>query len=122
MPFMSLALRRFFCGAFALLMFHASVAQAGLIGPEAAVSGQPPAGQAEMEREKVRNFLESATLKDKLKALGVEGLQVDSRVDALTEEEVRTLAQRIDALPAGGALSDREIILILLVALLIIVL
>ena len=122
MPSLSTSVRRFSCGLAAVLMLQASVAHAGLIGPEAALSSQPPAGQADLEREKVRNFLESATLKDKLKALGVDGLNVDSRVDALTEEEVHTLAQRIDALPAGGALSDREIILILLVALLIIVL
>jgi len=118
---LSQLVRRIFCSLVAALTLHASVAHAGLIGPEAVVAAQPPASQAEVEREKVRNFLESATLKDKLKALGVDGFNASQRVDALTEEEVHALSQRIDSLPAGGALSDREIILILLVALLLIV-
>lgn len=113
--------RRSFCCLVAVLTLHASVAHAGLIGPEAAAATEPPASQAELEREKVRNFLASATLKDRLKALGVDGISANQRVDALTQEEVHALSQRIDSLPAGGAFSDREIILILLVALLIIV-
>lgn len=113
--------RHFFCCLVAALTLQASMAHAGLIGPEAVVAAQPPASQVEVEREKVRNFLESAALKDKLKAFGVDALSANHRVDALTEAEVHALSQRIDSLPAGGALSDRDVILILLVALLLVV-
>jgi hypothetical protein len=41
-------------------------------------------------------------------------------VDALTPAETATLAQRIDALPAGGALSGTDFVVILLVALLVV--
>ena len=43
-----------------------------------------------------------------------------SRVDALTPTEAATLAQRIDALPAGGALSGTDFVIILLVAILVV--
>ena len=108
----------------AALLLHGP-AHAGMVGAEAvhaAEATEQTATRAELDRAKVRHFLESASLKEKLKTLGVDGLNASARVDALTEEEVHAMAQRIDAMPAGGALSDREIILILLVALLIIVL
>jgi hypothetical protein len=41
------------------------------------------------------------------------------RVDALTDAEVMHLAGKIDSLPAGGALSNQDLILILLVAILV---
>jgi len=78
-----------------------------------------PMGQAATEREKVEAFLERATVQEKLKVLGVKDTLLKSRVDALTDEEIRLLAGRIDSLPAGGALTYQEIIIILLVAILI---
>jgi len=111
--------------ALAALLLHTPALHAGLLGPEAVIATEAAAQtptQAQLDRAKVRHFLESANLKEKLKTLGVDGLNAGARVDALTEDEVHAMAQRIDAMPAGGALSDREWILILLVALLIIVL
>ena len=110
--------------AFAALLLQAPALHADMLGPEAARAGEMAAQsptQEQLDRAKVRHFLESASLKERLKTLGVDGLNASARVDALTEDEVHAMAQRIDAMPAGGALSDREIILILLVALLIIV-
>ena len=102
-----------------VLTLQAPAARAALIGPDAAAS--QPASAADAERAKVRQFLETTALKDRLRALGVDGLNAGARVDAMTQEEVHALAQKIDAMPAGGALSDRDWILILLVALLLIV-
>lgn len=115
---------RLFCSllvaAFAL---QAVPARAELIGAEAAATpaAAQAAGPAEAERAKVRQFLETAALKDKLRTLGVDGLNASRRVDAMTQEEVHAMAQKIDSMPAGGALSDRDIILILLVTLLLVV-
>lgn len=105
-------------GLAAALALQMPLAQAELIGPEAAMPAQP-ATQEQLDRAKVQQFLESAALQDRLRALGVDGLHAASRVDAMTPQEVHALAQRIDSAPAGGAFSDREIILVLLVALLI---
>ena len=60
--------------------------------------------------------------KEKLKALGVSGLWAQSRVDSLTEEEVHALAERIDAMPAGGALSQMDMVIVLLIAILVAIL
>jgi hypothetical protein len=79
-----------------------------------------PASQAQTDRDKVRAFLDRATVAERLKALGVEDGFIKPRVDSLTDEEVRVLASRIDALPAGGAMSDYQLlIVILLIAILV---
>ncbi|HYD75172.1 PA2779 family protein [Ramlibacter sp.] len=104
----------------AVLALQLPLAQAELIGPEAVLAMQSPS-QEQLDRAKVQQFIESADLKDRLRAMGVDGIAASQRVDAMTEQEVHALAQRIDSLPAGGAFSDRDIILVLLIALLIVV-
>ncbi|MGZ5180712.1 MAG: PA2779 family protein [Ramlibacter sp.] len=101
-----------------LLLFLAPSAHAGLLGPEAAMPAQAQS-QSDADRAKVQQFLERANVKERLQAMGVAGLDARDRVDALSEEEVHVLAQRIDGLPAGGRLSETDIILILLIALLV---
>jgi hypothetical protein len=78
------------------------------------------ASQAEQERAKVRSFMERADVKERLRTMGVSGLVAGARVDSLTEAEVHALAQRIDALPAGGAITQQEWVLILLAAILLV--
>ena len=75
--------------------------------------------QAEQDRAKVQSFVDRANVKERLQAMGVSGLLAKDRVAALTEEEVHALAQRIDGMPAGGALSNNDLILILLIAILV---
>jgi len=104
-----------------VLGFQISLAHAAMLGPEAAMPSQEQS-QADLDRAKVQQFLDRANVKEKLQAMGVAGLNARDRVDALGDQEVHALAQRIDGLPAGGAFSETDIILILLVALLIVVL
>lgn len=103
---------------FAALWMLAPVARADMVPTDEVA----PQGQAKTEREKVEAFLERATVQEKLKVLGVKDTLLKSRVDALTDEEVRMLAARIDALPAGGlaGMSDFQLLMvILLVAILV---
>jgi hypothetical protein len=100
------------------MIAQASVVHAEMIGPEA-VSVQ---SQAEQDRAKVQSFVDRANVKERLQAMGVSGLLAKDRVAALTEEEVHALAQRIDGMPAGGALSNNDLIIILLIALLVAIL
>ncbi len=74
------------------------------------------------DRERVRAFLEREGVEDGLKALGVAPELAKKRVDSMTDEEVLVVAGRIDTLPAGGALSQTDWILILLIVILVIVL
>ena len=75
-----------------------SVAQAGLVGTLQAVESHTRAQNlatvnAALARDEVRaKFLE----------LGVNPAAVDARVAALTDSELRTLADRMNAMPAGG--------------------
>jgi hypothetical protein len=75
-----------------------SVAQAGLVGTLQAVESHTRAQDlatvdAALARDEVRaKFVE----------LGVNPATVDARVAALTDSELRTLADRMDAMPAGG--------------------
>lgn len=66
--------------------------------------------QAEQDRVKVQ---------EKLEAMGVETLLAKDRVAALSEQEAHALAERIDSLPAGGTLSQMDMVLILLIAILV---
>lgn len=93
----------------------APAAQAAMVTTQDALSAQ----QIQNDREKVRNFLDRAAVKDKLQALGVDAVLAKGRVDALSDQDVQLLAQKIDALPAGGALGSTDLILILLVAILV---
>lgn len=57
---------------------------------------------AGVERDQVRNFLERADVQSRMQALGVDSAAARARVDALSDEEVAALADRIEQLPAGG--------------------
>ncbi|WP_346287493.1 PA2779 family protein [Zoogloea sp.] len=75
--------------------------------------------QVEQERAKVRDFLERANVKERLQALGVDGVVSADRVASLSEEEVHAMAGKIEGMPAGGNLSSTDIIIIMLIAILI---
>jgi len=102
----------------AAMVGQVSLARAEMIGPEAAVPAQAQT-QAEQDRAKVEAFMDRANVKERMQAMGVSGLVARDRVGSLTQEEVHALAQRIDTLPAGGALSDSDLILIVLIAVLV---
>jgi hypothetical protein len=78
--------------------------------------------QADAERGRIQAFLDQASVKERLAAMGVDGLAADGRVAALNEQEVHALAGRIDALPSGGnigSFTDQQLIIVLLVAILV---
>ncbi len=75
--------------------------------------------QAERDRAKVQSFIDRANVKERLQAMGVSGVLAKDRVAALSDQEVHALAQRIDSMPAGGNLSNMDIVIILLIAILV---
>lgn len=97
--------------------FHTPLARAEMVTtPEAATQESTDA-----ERAKVQQFLEQATVKERLQAMGVDGVFAADRVAALDQQEIHALAQRIDAMPAGGNLSTHELILVVLIAILVVI-
>lgn len=93
----------------------APIASAEMISTQDSASAQ----KLQSDREKVRSFLDRANVQEKLHTMGVEAAFAKDRVNALTDQEVTLLAQKIDSLPAGASLSTTDIILILLVAILV---
>ncbi len=102
----------------AVLALPCQSALAGLVSTEQVASRS----EVQADREKVRAFLSRSEAEQDLVALGVGPELAKQRVDALTDEEVVSLAGKIDTLPAGGALSNSELIVILLVAILVAIL
>lgn len=58
---------------------------------------------AATQRDEVRLFLDRAEVRDQMRALGVDPRAVRERVDALSDDEVASLASRLDQLPAGSS-------------------
>lgn len=73
------------------------MAQASMIG-----TGQIVANQAQSDRNTVLNFLERQDVAGQLQSLGTDAASAKDRVNAMTDEEVATLARHIDSMPAGG--------------------
>jgi hypothetical protein len=98
--------------AFALIAPHA---RAALIPtPDA-----PPAQNA--ERERVKALVARPDLAEQLKKMGIAPEEIQGRIDAMTDQEVHSLAGRLDAVPAGGDITTQEWLLIIIVILLVII-
>lgn len=80
------------------LSLHLPAANAALVGTEAVVS----AARAQQNRERLTQTLNRMDVRELLVARGVDPSQVQARLDSLTDEEVQTLATKMDQLPAGG--------------------
>lgn len=87
-----------------------SPASAGMIGTdEVAVDSQ-----ASNDRERVKALVARPEVAKQLQALGVPPENAQARVNAMTDSEVRTLAGRLDALPAAGNFSDFQWVMIII--------
>jgi hypothetical protein len=74
------------------------------------------------ERERVKVMLERPELAQELQKMGIAPDEARARVDAMTPAEVAQVAGRLDSLPAGGAMSNRDLLLVILLVVLLVVL
>jgi hypothetical protein len=74
------------------------------------------------ERERVKAMLERPEVAQQLQKMGLDAKDAAARVDAMSDSEVSQLAGRIDALPAGGVLSNDQLIVLLLLILILVLL
>jgi hypothetical protein len=86
----------------AWMPFH--VAQAGIISTEQAVAS------VQSDRAAVLNLIQRSDVASQLQSFGVDLSTAKDRVAAMTDEEVRSLAGKLNAVPAGG---DGLVILLL---------
>ena len=100
---------------FTLLFLVAPLARAGMIPSDAAV-------QPGSDRERVKAMLQRPEVAKELQKMGIAPADAESRVKAMSDGEVAQLAGRLDALPAGGALTNEELLLIIVIVLLVAIL
>lgn len=92
-------MKRIICRMLVLLMIWTpyQVAQAGMIGTDQVVQSASAA-----ERSAVLNFVSRADVAGQLAAMGLDAATAKDRVAAMTDEEVRYIAGKINAMPAGA--------------------
>ena len=94
---MMTAFNRFVSGVLIVCTLGAGMplpASAGIVATDQIV--------ASTGRDRVKSFLDRAEVQTQMQALGVNPQAALARVDALSDDEVASLAGRLDQLPAGG--------------------
>lgn len=103
---MNIPMTRTLCRMLIVLMawmpFH--VAQAGIISTDQAVAS------SQSDRAAVLNLVSRSDVASQLQSFGVDTATAGDRVAAMTDEEIRSLAGKLGAVPAGG---DGIVVLIL---------
>jgi len=109
---MKSAWTRTICRVLAALMIWTpyQIAQAGMIGTEQAVSTT-----TSQDRGTVLGFVGRADVARELQALGIDAAAARERIAAMTDQEVQSLAGRIDSLPAGADVGGIAVLLLILV-------
>ena len=87
------------------------IATAGMIGTDQVV-----ASTSQMDRTTVLNFLSRSDVANKLQSLGIDPATANDRVAAMTDQEVQSLAGKINSLPAGGISNGAAILLLVVIA------
>jgi hypothetical protein len=90
-------------------------ANADLVGTDEAVA----AAQAGEDRERVRAFTSRPEVARQLQEAGVPPEEAEARVRAMSDEEVLAIAGKLEALPAGGVLTDYQLIVVVLLVILL---
>jgi uncharacterized protein DUF6627 len=96
---MNTALKKTTCRVLvvSLLALSFQTAKAGLIGAD-----QAAAGTTSTERAMLLSTLDRGDVTAQLQAAGIDPLAARERVNSMTDQEVRAMAQDMQAAPAGG--------------------
>jgi hypothetical protein len=87
------------------------IATAGMIGTDQVV-----ASTSQADRTTVLNFLSRSDVANRLQSLGIDPATAKDRVGAMTDQEVQSLAGRVNALPAGGTSTGAAVVIIVIIA------
>ena len=93
--------------AIAVMMLPFQTGQAGMIGADQAI-----AAAVQLDRSVVANFLNRSQTVEQFQALGLDVQVARDRVAAMTDDEVGSLAGKVNELPAGGLVGLLLIILL----------
>ena len=92
-------------------------AMAAMIGTEVAVDSQ----RAHNAREYLKTFLAREDVKSALVSQGIDPQEAQIRIDSLTDEEARFVADQLDQLPAGGGFFTTLLIVVFIVFVILLV-
>ena len=92
-------------------------AMAAMIGTEAVVDSE----RAHNAREYLKTFLAREDVKSALVSQGIDPQEAQNRIDSLTEEESRFVADQLDQMPAGGGFFSTLLIVVFLVFVILLV-
>lgn len=111
---MSSTMKKMTCRALvvSLLALSFQTANAGMIGADQAAA----AGAAQTDRSMVLSYLSRAETASQLQAQGIDPDMARERVAAMTDQEVRTLAQDMQTAPAGALSSGGWLAVVLIAA------
>ena len=90
---------------------------AAMIGTEAVVDSE----RVYNAREYLKTFLAREDVKSALVSQGIDPQEAQSRIDSLTEEEARFVADQLDQMPAGGGFFSTLLIVVFLVFVILLV-
>ena len=85
------------------------IAQAGMIGTDQVV-----ASASQMDRSTVMSFVSRADVAGQLQSMGLDPATAKDRVAAMTDDEIRYVAGKIDSLPAGANGSGLLLLIIII--------
>lgn len=107
---MKFSIRNLLCRVLvvAMMMLPFQTGQASMIGTDQLTSS----ATAQADRNTVINLLSRAETARELQSLGLDSKTAMDRLAAMTDDEVRTLAGKINAVPAGA---DGIVLLVLVV-------
>jgi hypothetical protein len=105
-------MRKILSAIFLAFVFFAPQVQAGMIATEQAIPG---------ERARVNALIERPEVAQQLEKMGIPAEQAKARVAAMSEAEVASIAGKLDSAIAAGAMSNTDLIIILLIVLVIVI-
>ena len=110
---MNRVMQNTFCRILIALMVWTpfQMAHAGMIGTEQFVSSADSG-----DRTTVLNVLSRSDVAGQLQSLGIDPAQARDRVQAMSDQEISALANRLESLPAGASNSGGVILVIIIVA------
>lgn len=116
-----LTVSRFFAASLFGFALCCGSASAEMVGTDEAAASVEPANP-NADREKVRAFMQRPEVVKQLQKMGVSPDEAQARVGAMSDAEVRLVAGKLDMLPAGGRLTDFQLIVIILLGVIALVL
>ena len=109
-------MKRTLSALFLSFVLVAPQVQAGMIATEKAIPGEMRG-----DRERLNTLIERPEVAQQLEKMGIPADQAKERVAAMSEAEVASIAGKLDSAIAAGAMSNTDLIIVLLIVLLILI-